>query len=123
MLDHSGTSELPSRKLPRSGIKMDSWLPWQNDTVFHDQHHEFFHVNYGQNLQIWDRLNGTVRDPSRFALTIVVEVDNHVGPTTRQRLEEKERKQHSSEEAPQLQIHARQYLKVELAFSPSTNME
>eukprot|EP01127_Copromyxa_protea_P000510 TRINITY_DN1042_c0_g1_i1.p1 TRINITY_DN1042_c0_g1~~TRINITY_DN1042_c0_g1_i1.p1 ORF type:complete len:298 (+),score=44.17 TRINITY_DN1042_c0_g1_i1:43-936(+) len=52
--------------LDHSGIKLDSWLPWQNDTVFHDRHHEFFHVNYGQNLQIWDQLNGTVMREDRY---------------------------------------------------------
>ena len=52
--------------LDHSGIKFDSWFPWQNDSTFHDLHHEYFHVNFGQNLSLWDKIHGTVRDPSRF---------------------------------------------------------
>eukprot|EP01126_Amoeba_proteus_P038141 TRINITY_DN3965_c0_g1_i6.p4 TRINITY_DN3965_c0_g1~~TRINITY_DN3965_c0_g1_i6.p4 ORF type:complete len:112 (+),score=20.70 TRINITY_DN3965_c0_g1_i6:1652-1987(+) len=52
--------------LDHSGIKLESWFPWQNNTTFHDLHHEFFHVNYGQNLDIWDKIHKTVRDPNRY---------------------------------------------------------
>lgn len=29
-------------------------------TVFHDQHHQYFHYNYGNYFSIWDRICGTV---------------------------------------------------------------
>jgi lathosterol oxidase len=48
-----------------SGIKHRSWLPWQPPSQFHDDHHKYFHCNYGQNVGIWDRLHGTLRRQGR----------------------------------------------------------
>jgi lathosterol oxidase len=48
-----------------SGIDLHSWLPWQPPTRFHDDHHVYFHVNYGQNMGVWDRLFGTYRREGR----------------------------------------------------------
>jgi lathosterol oxidase len=48
-----------------SGIELHSWLPWQPPTRFHDDHHVYFHVNYGQNLSVWDRIFGTHRREGR----------------------------------------------------------
>ena len=48
-----------------SGIDLHSWLPWQPPTRFHDDHHVHFHVNYGQNLGVWDCLFGTYRREGR----------------------------------------------------------
>ena len=48
-----------------SGIDLHSWLPWQPPTRFHDDHHVHFHVNYGQNMGLWDRLFGTYRREGR----------------------------------------------------------
>jgi Delta7-sterol 5-desaturase len=48
-----------------SGVDLHSWWPWQPPTRFHDDHHVYFHVNYGQNLGIWDRLFGTYRREGR----------------------------------------------------------
>jgi lathosterol oxidase len=48
-----------------SGIDLHSWLPWQGPTRFHDDHHVHFHVNYGQNLALWDRIFGTYRREGR----------------------------------------------------------
>jgi lathosterol oxidase len=48
-----------------SGVDLYSWLPWQPPTRFHDDHHVHFHVNYGQNLSVWDRLFGTYRREGR----------------------------------------------------------
>ena len=42
-----------------SGVYFESWLPWQPSSLYHDDHHKLFHVNYGQTLTIWDRLGGT----------------------------------------------------------------
>ena len=48
-----------------SGVDLHSWLPWQPPTRFHYDHHVHFHVNYGQNLGLWDRLFGTYRRVGR----------------------------------------------------------
>jgi lathosterol oxidase len=48
-----------------SGVDTRSWLPWQPPTRFHDYHHVYFHVNYGQNMGLWDRLFGTYRREGR----------------------------------------------------------
>ncbi|MFI5299147.1 MAG: sterol desaturase family protein [Polyangiales bacterium] len=51
--------------IDHSGVRLHSWLPWQPPTQFHDDHHVYFHVNYGQNLGLWDRLFGTWRRHGR----------------------------------------------------------
>jgi lathosterol oxidase len=51
--------------LDHSGVDLFSWLPWQPPTRFHDDHHVHFHVNYGQNLSLWDWLFGTYRREGR----------------------------------------------------------
>ncbi len=51
--------------LDHSGVDLYSWLPWQPPTRFHDDHHVHFHVNYGQNLSLWDRIFGTYRREGR----------------------------------------------------------
>ncbi len=48
-----------------SGVKMYSWFPWQPPSQFHDDHHVHFHVNYGQNMGLWDRVFGTWRRVGR----------------------------------------------------------
>lgn len=42
-----------------SGLYDESWFPWQPSSLYHDDHHKSFHVNYGQVLTIWDRIGGT----------------------------------------------------------------
>jgi sterol desaturase/sphingolipid hydroxylase (fatty acid hydroxylase superfamily) len=42
-----------------SGIYTESSLPWQPSSLFHDDHHRHFHVNYGQSLATWDKIGGT----------------------------------------------------------------
>ncbi|XP_063619883.1 uncharacterized protein LOC134792546 [Cydia splendana] len=54
IIDHSGID-----------FKAQWWQPWQPDASFHDQHHEFTHVNFAFNIQFWDRLHGTIRKPNR----------------------------------------------------------
>ncbi len=51
--------------IDHSGVKLASALPWQPPSVYHDDHHHYFHVNYGQHLMIWDRLHGTLRRENR----------------------------------------------------------
>jgi lathosterol oxidase len=48
-----------------SGVKLKSHLPWQPPPRFHDDHHVYFHVNYGQTLGMWDRMFGTWRREGR----------------------------------------------------------
>ena len=48
-----------------SGVDLYPWLPWQPPTRFHDDHHVYFHVNYGQNMGVWDWLFGTYRREGR----------------------------------------------------------
>src|SRR5262249_15423128 len=47
--------------IQHSGVRVAPWIPWMPSTYFHDDHHRFFHVNYGQHLVLWDRLYGTLR--------------------------------------------------------------
>lgn len=46
IIDHSGIA-----------FKAAFWQPWQPDAIFHDNHHQYFHVNYGFNMFIWDKVN------------------------------------------------------------------
>jgi lathosterol oxidase len=48
-----------------SGVRLQSRLPWQAPSAFHDDHHLHFHVNFGQHLTLWDRLHGTLRRVDR----------------------------------------------------------
>ncbi|XP_055600534.1 uncharacterized protein LOC129749552 [Uranotaenia lowii] len=54
MLNHSGVD-----------IKSFWWQPWQPDTMFHDNHHQYFHVNFGFNIYLWDKWHGTYRKKDR----------------------------------------------------------
>ena len=43
-----------------SGLRLDeqpflAWLVWQAPVEFHDNHHKFFHANYGAMVDWWDR--------------------------------------------------------------------
>jgi lathosterol oxidase len=51
--------------IDHSGVKLTSVWPWQGPTMFHDDHHAHFHVNFGQCLSMWDRLHGTLRRKGR----------------------------------------------------------
>jgi len=42
------------------------WQPWQPDCIFHDNHHQYFHVNFGFNMEFWDKLHGTYRRKDRI---------------------------------------------------------
>lgn len=54
IIDHSGVN-----------FKAFWWQPWQPDAIFHDNHHQYFHVNFGFNIFIWDKLHGTYRRKDR----------------------------------------------------------
>ncbi|XP_039441513.2 uncharacterized protein LOC120422197 [Culex pipiens pallens] len=53
--------------LNHSGVNIKSfwWQPWQPDTMFHDNHHQYFHVNFGFNIYLWDVWHGTYRRKDR----------------------------------------------------------
>lgn len=48
-----------------SGIDLEAVWPWQPPVRFHDDHHKYFHVNFGFNTQIFDRFHDTLRKKSR----------------------------------------------------------
>merc|ERR1712071_47420 len=54
--------------LNHSGInfKAQWWQPWQPHCIFHDNHHQYFHVNFGFNIEYWDKLHGTYRMKDRI---------------------------------------------------------
>ncbi|MFT5680238.1 MAG: lathosterol oxidase [Myxococcota bacterium] len=51
--------------IDHSGVRLTSRLPWQGPSMYHDDHHVHFHVNFGQHLMLWDRIHGTLRRPDR----------------------------------------------------------
>merc|ERR1711970_1069959 len=36
------------------------------DYIFHDNHHQYFHVNFGFNVELWDRIHGTLRQKNKI---------------------------------------------------------
>lgn len=54
IIDHSGIN-----------FKAQWWQPWQPDCIFHDNHHQYFHVNFGFNCEIWDKIHGTYRQKNK----------------------------------------------------------
>lgn len=52
--------------IDHSGIEIEAIWPWQPSSMFHDNHHEFFHVNFGFNTHIWDTFHGTLRIKDRI---------------------------------------------------------
>lgn len=47
--------------IDHSGVKNHPWFFWQSPAKFHDDHHRFFHVNYGQTFWFWDYVFGSWR--------------------------------------------------------------
>jgi len=45
-----------------TGIQKTAPWPWQPTTFFHDDHHRYFHLNFGQHTLFYDYLFGTLRD-------------------------------------------------------------
>ena len=45
IIDHSGIN-----------FKAYWWQPWQPHCIFHDNHHQYFHVNFGFNIEYWDKV-------------------------------------------------------------------
>merc|ERR1711976_651622 len=55
IIDHSGIT-----------FKRQWWQPWQPDCIFHDNHLQYFHVNFGFNIELWDKIHGTYRQKDRI---------------------------------------------------------
>lgn len=51
--------------IDHSGVRLESRIPWQGPSTFHDDHHAHFHCNFGQHMALWDRLFGTLRRKDR----------------------------------------------------------
>jgi Delta7-sterol 5-desaturase len=51
--------------IDHSGVDLTSQWPWQGPSRYHDDHHAYFHCNFGQHLTLWDRLHGTLRREGR----------------------------------------------------------
>ena len=51
--------------IDHSGVRLQSSLPWQGPSTYHDDHHLYFHCNFGQHLMLWDRIHGTLRRQDR----------------------------------------------------------
>jgi len=55
IIDHSGIN-----------FKRKWFQPWQPDCIFHDNHHQYFHVNFGFNCEFWDQIHGTYRQKGKI---------------------------------------------------------
>jgi len=55
IIDHSGIT-----------FKHLWFQPWQPDCIFHDNHHQYFHVNFGFNVELWDTMHGTYRQKDKI---------------------------------------------------------
>jgi lathosterol oxidase len=47
------------------GIKVNWPLPLHSGNRFHDDHHVYFHCNYGHHTQVFDQLHGTMHRQDR----------------------------------------------------------
>ncbi|CAH1775221.1 unnamed protein product [Owenia fusiformis] len=52
--------------ISHSGIMIESIWPWQPHSIFHDDHHKYFHCNFGFNTKLFDWLHGTIRRTDRL---------------------------------------------------------
>ncbi len=51
--------------IDHGGVRIRFPLPFHSDNQFHDDHHVYFHCNYGHHTTLFDRLHETVRVASR----------------------------------------------------------
>ena len=49
-----------------SGVYAESDLWWQPSSLYHDDHHRLFHVNFGQSLTVWDEVRRVVGQEDVF---------------------------------------------------------
>merc|ERR1712166_78887 len=48
-----------------SGIMRTPFWPWQPTSKYHDDHHKYFHCNFGQHILLFDKICGTIRQETR----------------------------------------------------------
>jgi len=53
-------------QVDHSGVHYDGDLPWMPTSKYHDDHHQYFHNNYGVTLILWDYLFNTLRRKDRL---------------------------------------------------------
>lgn len=51
--------------IDHSGVDLEAFWPWQPPVRFHDDHHKYFHVNFGFNTLLFDRYHDTLRKKTR----------------------------------------------------------
>lgn len=51
--------------IDHGGVRVRLRLPLHGDNSFHDDHHVYFHCNYGHHTALFDRLHGTAHRPDR----------------------------------------------------------
>jgi lathosterol oxidase len=51
--------------IDHSGVRVNWALPLHSSNQFHDDHHVYFHCNFGHHSDLFDRLHGTVRRSDR----------------------------------------------------------
>jgi len=51
--------------IDHSGVRLYSMWPWQASSLYHDDHHKYFHCNFGQHLMVFDKMHGTLRREKR----------------------------------------------------------
>mmetsp|Transcript_4613 Transcript_4613/g.6897 ORF Transcript_4613/g.6897 Transcript_4613/m.6897 type:complete len:420 (+) Transcript_4613:157-1416(+) len=52
-------------QIDHSDVWMEGEFPWQPSAKYHSDHHSCFHVNYGQNIVLFDWLFGTLRQKQK----------------------------------------------------------
>lgn len=52
-------------QIDHSGVDIEGDFPWTPSAKFHDDHHKYFHVNFGVHLVLWDYLFATLRSKNR----------------------------------------------------------
>jgi lathosterol oxidase len=69
--------------IDHGGIKVNWPLPLHSGNRFHDDHHVYFHCNYGHHTQIFDQLHGTVhRKDRRYGEDVFGEPIDEATPKT-----------------------------------------
>ncbi|CAK9007017.1 6) desaturase) (Sterol-C5-desaturase) [Durusdinium trenchii] len=68
-------------QIDHSGVYFEGELPWVPTTKFHDDHHQYFHLNFGVTLVLWDWLFGTLRQSDRVYGEEVFEGEQDVKKT------------------------------------------
>ena len=52
-------------QIDHSGVFFEGDMPWLASTKYHDDHHKYFHLNFGLHFVCWDWMGGTLRKIGR----------------------------------------------------------